>query len=92
MFHVLRIVQYTRSVTGRLTGDRLSLSNMLAIERRPTNLYDCLCAIILEHGILLHFFHPFICVVCGPSRAVIPFHGLATRYGSGVVFQPENFT
>ena len=41
--------------------------------------YTNVCGVIvLERGILLHFFRLFICVVCGSSRPVTP---LATRIG-----------
>lgn len=66
---------------------------MLVIERRPTHFYDCLCAIILEQGILLHFFPLFISsclqdVATRQERSPL----LVTRYGSGVLAMYDTFS
>ena len=80
MSRAARVVQYTQSITGSQTGDR---------SRRPVTVdefatcwqlsvflhtYTNVCGvIILERGILLHFFCMFVSVVCGLSRSVTPF-------------------
>ena len=74
-----------KSVTGRQTGDgswriattrhRLSVRGATCLQSSVVlYTYTTLCGvIILERGILMHFFRLFIWVVCGSSRAVIPF-------------------
>ena len=79
-----RLVQYTRSVTGRQTGDGSWIP--VTVWQFPTCWrWSIVLHTILEQGILLHFFHLFSlsCLQVVATRHK-PSHLLTTRYGPGV--------
>ena len=78
------LVQYTRSVTGRQTGDGSWIP--VTVWQFPTCWrWSIVLHTILEQGVLLHFFHLFsLSCLQGVATRHKPSHLLTTRYGPGV--------